>query len=144
MADQDHYRKLERMYLEAPTNGYYEPEVSVGEGNATIRIRVKEDFFHALDAVHGSVYFKALDDAAYFAAASLVPDVVVLTASFNLHLLLPVTDGVMAAEGTVLHRTRSAILAESRLFDAQGTLLAHGTGSFVRTKIALSPEIGYR
>jgi len=143
MSHSDHYRKLERMYRGAPTNRYYEPEVSVGAGAATIRIRVKEDFFHAVDAVHGSVYFKALDDAAYFAAASLVTDVVVLTASFNLHLLRPVAAGEMRAEGNVLYRTRSSVLAESRLFDEQGELLAHGTGSFVRTKVALTPEIGY-
>ena len=31
---------------------------------------VRPDFFHAAGAVHGSVYFKLLDDAAYFDALS--------------------------------------------------------------------------
>jgi hypothetical protein len=35
---------------------------------------VRPDFFHAAHAVHGSVYFKALDDAAFFAVASLVQE----------------------------------------------------------------------
>jgi acyl-coenzyme A thioesterase PaaI-like protein len=35
---------------------------------------------HSIHAVHGSVYFKALDDAAFFAVNSLVEDVFVLTA----------------------------------------------------------------
>ena len=37
---------------------------------------------HAAGAVHGSYYFKVLDDACYFAANSLVSDVFVLTVSF--------------------------------------------------------------
>lgn len=137
MSKPEHHRTLERLYREAPTNRYYEPEIAIGDGTAEIRIPVKEDFFHAMDAVHGSVYFKALDDAAYFAANSLIPDVLVLTASFNLNLLRPVAAGCMTARGAVLHRTRSSILAEARLFDEQGELLAHGTGTFVRTKIPL-------
>ena len=33
---------------------------------------IKKDYFHALEAIHGSVYFKILDDAAFFAAQSVV------------------------------------------------------------------------
>ena len=70
MASEEHYRKLERMYLAAPTNEYFRPAIAVDEGNAKIEIEVRRDFFHAADAVHGAVYFKALDDAAFFAASS--------------------------------------------------------------------------
>src|SRR4051812_23261804 len=82
----DHYRRLERMYAVAPINRFFEPVLHVTEGRAEISVPVKPEFFHAARAIHGSVYFKALDDAAFFAANSLVTDVFVLTVSFNLHI----------------------------------------------------------
>ena len=63
MAIEEHHRKLERLYLSAPTNAYYKPAISIGAGIAEIQIEVRSDFFHAAAAVHGSVYFKLLDDA---------------------------------------------------------------------------------
>jgi hypothetical protein len=86
MSRDDHYRKLERLYLGAPTNAYYRPSIQIGEGRAEIEIAVRPEFMHAAKAVHGSVYFKLLDDACFFAVNSLVEDVFVLTTSFNLYL----------------------------------------------------------
>ncbi len=70
-----HYRALESLYLAAPTNRYFSPAIEIKKGRATITIPVKEDFFHIAGAVHGSTYFKALDDAAFFACNSLIDDV---------------------------------------------------------------------
>lgn len=38
-----------------------------GDGEAEVSIEVGRELFHASGAVHGSVYFKLLDDAAFFA-----------------------------------------------------------------------------
>jgi hypothetical protein len=56
----EHYRRLERLYLAAPTNAYYKPTVHIAHGTAEVRIQIRPDFFHAAAAVHGSVYFKLL------------------------------------------------------------------------------------
>lgn len=144
MAGSEHHRKLERMYVAAPTNDYYEPTIRIGDGVAEIRIVVRPDFFHAARAVHGSVYFKALDDAAFFAANSLIDDVLVLTTSLNVHLLRPVSQGELTASGEVVSRSRRLLVAESRLRDAQDRLLATATGTFVAGRIELGPDIGYR
>src|SRR5437660_10506789 len=79
----EHFRKLERMYAAAPINQYFRPALTVSEGRAEVTMAVQSDFFHAARAVHGSVYFKAMDDAAFFAVNSLVSDVFVLTVTFN-------------------------------------------------------------
>jgi acyl-coenzyme A thioesterase PaaI-like protein len=47
------------------------------------------------------LYFEALDDAAFFAANSLVPGHFVLARQFNVHLLGPIQAGIMRAEGRV-------------------------------------------
>ena len=143
MSNEAHYRKLERMYHAAPINHYFRPVLRVADGTAEIEIAVRPDFFHAAHAMHGSVYFKALDDAAFFAVNSLVPDVFVLTASYNIYLTRPVSEGTIVAKGRVVHRSRQLFMAEAELLDGHSRQVARGSGSFLRSSIALTPEIGY-
>ena len=143
MSNPQHFRKLERMYLSAQTNEYYRPRIEVGEDTAEIVIDVRPEFFHAARAVHGSVYFKALDDAAYFAVNSLIKDVLVLTSQFNIYLVRPVSRGELKAQGHVVHRSKRIFLAQAELRDADGNTLARGSGSFMRSRIPLSADVGY-
>jgi uncharacterized protein (TIGR00369 family) len=142
--NEEHYRKLERMYAGAPVNEYFAPVMHIGDGVAEVTIEVRPDFFHAAHAVHGVVYFKLLDDAAFFAANSLVADVFVLTVSLNVYLTRPVTEGVMKSVGRVVHQSRRLLIAEAEVVDSQGRQLARGSGSFMPSQIPLTPEIGYR
>lgn len=139
----DHYRKLERTYASAPINEFYRPELEVSDGKAVIRFQADRKMHHAAHAVHGSVYFKALDDAAFFAANSQVDDVFVLTVSFNVHLFRPVTSGILTARGMLTHRTGRLFFAEAELTDPDGNAIARGSGTFAKSGIALTPEIGY-
>jgi len=144
MADgEEHYRRLERMYATAPINRYYEPRLRIAEGTAELTIPVKPEFFHAAGAVHGSVYFKALDDSAFFAANSLVTDVFVLTVSYTVYLTRPISEGELRATGKVVHRSTNLIVAESEVRDSRDRPIARGSGTFMRSRIALTPEIGY-
>jgi uncharacterized protein (TIGR00369 family) len=139
----EHYRKLERMYHGAPINRLLGPKLSVSAGTASVVIAVRRDFFHAGGSVHGSLYFKALDDAAFFSVSSLVPDVFVLTASFNVQLLRPISEGELCATGRVVRPGRQLFFAESSLTDAVGVELGRGSGVFARSRVALGPGIGY-
>ncbi len=143
MIKEEHYRKLERMYATAPINEYYQPKIRISEGHAELVIQVREDFFHAAGAVHGSVYFKSLDDSAFFAVNSLVDDAFVLTTSFNIYLTRPVSEGEIKATGRVVHRSRRLFVAESVLVDSEGREIARGSGTFMKSSISLSPELGY-
>lgn len=140
---ESHYRKLERMYMGAPVNEYFRPTISITEGEAEVRVAVRREFFHAAHAVHGSVYFKALDDATFFAANSLVEDVFVLTTSFNIYLLRPVADGEVVARGRVVSRSRRLYLAEGVLEDARGREIARGSGAFMPSTLVLGDLGGY-
>jgi len=139
----EHHRRLERMYHSAPISRLYEPKLTIREGKTELVLPVKPEFFHAANATHGSVYFKALDDACFFAVASLVEDVFVVTASFTTYLLKPIASGEMRAVGEVTHRTKSSFLADAVVYDSEGQQIARGSGSFVRSQIKLTPEIGY-
>ena len=139
----EHYRRLERMYLSAPINRIYEPDIRVSEGAAEVALVVQPAFYHAAQALHGSVYFKCLDDATFFAVNSVVFDVFVLTVTFNIVLVRPVTAGRISARGRLVHTSRSLYLAEAELRDESQKLVATGSGTFMRSKIALGPEVGY-
>jgi uncharacterized protein (TIGR00369 family) len=139
-----HFEKLEKMYLAAPCNDYYEPGIKIAEGTAEIVIPVREDFFHAAGAVHGSVYFKALDDSAYFAVNSVVQDVFVLTTNLNTYLSRPISEGLMVARGRLVSHFGKHFLAESVLTDAEGKEIGRAHGTFVKSTMKLSDNMGYR
>lgn len=138
-----HHRKLERMYAAAPINRFFQPTLAISHGRAEVRIPIRPELFHAAHAAHGAVYFKAADDAAYFAVNSLVEDVFVLTTSLDLHLLRPISEGVLVARATVVHAARTSFLAEAVLEDGEGRQIGRATGTFARGPTRLSVDIGY-
>ena len=144
MSNKEHFRKLEHMYLNAPVNEYYAPQIHISEGQAQVSIPVRRDFFHAANAVHGAVYFKLLDDSSFFAASSLVENVFVLTVSYNVYFTRPVSEGMMKATAKVVQASRRLIIAESVVVDSEEREIARGSGTFMHSMIKLTEEIGYK
>jgi uncharacterized protein (TIGR00369 family) len=139
-----HHRALESLYRAAPINRLFPSILTItGEGTATIRFEVGENVYHAGGAVHGTAYFKMLDDAAFYAANSLVSDRFLLTTAFNLLFTRPLKQGPVVAEGRWISGRRRVFVAESRLIDAEGEEVARGTGTFMRSQIVLSTLPGY-
>ena len=140
-----HYRALERLYASAPVNALFPSRLEIpGEGRSRIAFDVTRDVFHAAGAAHGTIYFKMLDDAAFYAANSLATDRFLLTTSFNLHFTKPVREGAVVAEGRWVSGRKRVFVAEARLIDATGDEIGRGTGTFMRSRIALSSLPGYR
>lgn len=140
-----HFRKLERMYLGAPINMevYEGITIKVVAEQAELTLEVTPKLHHAAHAMHGSVYFKLLDDAAFFAVNSIVEEVFVYTVSMNIQLLRPVASGMIRSVGVVKFRSINLFIADSELFDEKGKLVGRGSGNFMRSRIALTEEIGY-
>ena len=143
MTTPDHLRKLERMYLGAPANVYFQPRIRIEPGLAEVRLAVRPDFFHAAGAAHGACYFKVLDDATFFAVSSLVEEVFVLTTTFSLYLTRPIDSGEMVATGRVVHRSRRIYVAEGVVVNDEGKEIARGSGTFMPSEKRLTVEMGY-
>ncbi len=141
----EHYRKLEKMYLNANVNKklFDSTTASISSGKASISLEITDKYFHALGAIHGSVYFKLLDDAAFFAVSSIVKDYFVLTTSFNINIIKPVSNGKLTAHGKVRFSSSNLFTAESTLLNENGKEVAFGVGNFSKSKIALTEKIGY-
>lgn len=139
-----HFHALERLYASAPINILFPSVLRVEEaGVCTITFESTETYFHAAGAAHGTLYFKMLDDAAFYAANSLVNDRFLLTTAFNLLLTRPVGTGPVRAEGRWLSGRRRVYVAESRLLDGDGEEVARGTGTFMRSRFPLAGLPGY-
>ncbi len=143
MTENEHFRALENMYMAAPINRIFKPRIKVSKEASEIEMVVRESFFHAAGAVHGAVYFKMLDDAAFFAANSLIYDRFALTKSFTTKLYRPVSSGTMRAVGKVLDKTDAGITAESIVYNENGKTLGKGTGLFVKGRMLLKKTPGY-
>lgn len=142
----DHFEKLERMFNSAKLNTeiYCGSQLKIQHRKATISFTISDKFFHSLNAMHGSVYFKMLDDAAFFAVSSIVEDVFVLTTNFNTNLIKPVSEGELTAIGEVRFSSRNLFIAEATLYNEAGKEVAFGTGHFAKSKVPLHPDIGYK
>ncbi|QDX27112.1 PaaI family thioesterase [Sphingomonas suaedae] len=140
-----HYRALESLYAAAPINQLFESRLEIPEpGHARIRFTIDARHFHAGGAAHGTSYFKMLDDAAFYAANSLVTDRFLLTTAFNLLFTKPLGPGPVVAEGRWVSGQRRVFVAEARLIDASGEEAARGTGTFMKSRIPLAGLPGYR
>ncbi len=138
-----HYRALERMYLAAPINAAFKPSITIAHKSARVEMDVRAEMFHSAGALHGSVYFKMLDDAAYFAANSIVADHFVLTTAFTTYLTRPVTSGRLISIGKVVVGSKSQIIAESVVENEKGREVGRGSGIFVRGHLPLADALGY-
>ena len=140
-----HYRALESLYAAAPINRLFDSRLTITEaGKSRIDFILGERYYHAAGATHGTAYFKMLDDAAFYAANSLVTDRFLLTTAFNLLLTRPLREGPVTAEGRWVSGQRRVLVAEARLIDSAGEEAARGTGTFMRSKIPLAGLPGYR
>ena len=144
---ESHYRKLERMYMNSAYINkqlYNGIQLVVSHERAELLLNVESKFFHAARSMHGSVYFKMLDDAAFFSVNSIVQDVFVYTVSFNIQILRPVSNGFIRSVGELKFKSKSLFIADSNLYDENNKLIGRGTGSFMKSQIVLNEEIGYK
>jgi len=140
-----HLRSLEALYVSAPINHRIDSRLELPEeGVSRIHFEVDPGFFHAAGALHGALYFKMLDDAAFFAANGLVSDRFLLTTAFNLLFTRPMKAGPAVAEGRWVSGKRRVLVADARIVDVDGEECGRGTGTFMRSHISLASLDGYR
>lgn len=140
----EHFDRLLKMYEAAPIHEFYEGiEMKLENRKATIELPIDKRYFHAAMSAHGSVYFKLLDDSAYFACQTEVTDYFIVTTSFTINLLRPITSGKITAIGEVDFISKQMMTASSKLYDAKGRLVGTGQGQFLKSKLPIEGVDGY-
>ena len=102
------------------------------EGRAIVDLPYNPDLDHALGGVHGGVYATLLDTAGWFTAAA-THDIPcwVATTEMAVHFLAPVQCTSLRAVGQLIRQGKRQDVAEMRLYDGNGRLVGHATGTFI-------------
>lgn len=137
---ESHTQKLKAMYESAPVNQIHfkGTRILFETDHVEISCQTNPSHHHAGGSVHGAVAFKLLDDAAYFSCQMLEMQFFLLTASFQIHFVRPVTTTRITAIGRIRQKSKNLFVAEARLFDERKKELAFGTGSFMKSTMELS------
>jgi uncharacterized protein (TIGR00369 family) len=130
----EHMNKLAHMFNEAaPIARSFGMRLSyTDEGNAVVDLPYNPNLDHALGGVHGGVYATMLDTAGWFTAAA-AHDIPcwLTTAEMSVHFLAAVERTSLRAVGTLIKQGKRQDVAEMRLYDGEGRLVGHATGTFV-------------
>ncbi|HSP81434.1 MAG TPA: PaaI family thioesterase [Myxococcaceae bacterium] len=133
------YEALMKILPLAPINKLYQPRnLVVRKGEASLEMPVLEAFYNGGHLLHGSAYFKGLDETAWFAANSLAGQFALATTSFNTYILRSVRKGNLQVRARVISATQNLVIVESDMFNDSDTLVARGSGTFQPTQIPIS------
>ncbi len=102
------------------------------EGRVAVLMPAAEFHYNPLGSVHGGIIATLLDTAAGCTVHSTLPAGVGYTSlDLSTRFVKPVTvdSGLLRCEGSIISRGRRIAVAEARLTDERGTLVAHATST---------------
>ena len=100
------------------------------EGESELRYEARPEHMNTFAMTHGGALMTLLDVSMAVAARSLhSDDHGCVTIEMKTSFMQP-SRGPLVARGLVLHRTRTMAYAEAKVYDQQGRLCCHGTGTF--------------
>ena len=101
--------------------------VELGAGTSRVEIEVQKKHQQPFGMVHGGVFSGLIDAAGFWAVYPEVRDDLSLTTvEMKLNYLAPANDGLLIGFGQRLKLGKTIALAQSRIEDQEGRLLAHG------------------
>jgi uncharacterized protein (TIGR00369 family) len=114
-------------------------------GQSELHYTPQPEHQNSFAVTHGGAVMSLLDVVMATAARSVQPEMGVVTIEMKTSFMRPAqvpAGEKLTATGQLLHRTRSMAFTEGRVFDAQGQLCAHATGTFkyVARRTADSPS----
>lgn len=109
------------------------------DGQSELRFAPEPEHMNSFNVTHGGALMTLLDVALATAARSVDKTLGVVTIEMKTTFTQPAR-GTLIAKGKLLHRSRSMAFTEGSVFDAEGNLCAHATGTFKYVTKA-SPEV---
>ena len=102
-------------------------------GESELHFEPRPEHFNSFDVTHGGAVMTFLDVIRATAARSVDPEMGVVTIEMKTTFMRPAkvpAGQALVGKGHLQHRTRSMAFTEGSVFDAQGQLCAHATGTF--------------
>ena len=118
-------------------------------GQSVLHFSPRPEHLNSFAVTHGGAVMTFLDVIMATAARSVEPDSGVVTIEMKTAFMRPAQvppsnvqpQQVLVGHGHLLHRTRSMAFTEGKVFDAQGQLCAHATGTFKSVSRPETPVI---
>ena len=115
------------------------------EGQSELRYTPEPEHLNSFNVTHGGAEMTLLDVTLASAARSVDKAMGAVTIEMKTSFIQPAR-GVLTGKGRLIHRTRNMAFTEGTVYDAEGQVCAHATGTFKyipRPAAALdaSPEI---
>ena len=98
-------------------------------GESELHYEARPEHLNSFDVTHGGASMTLLDVAMATAARSQTPDIGVVTIEMKTSFMRPAR-GLLVAKGRIIERTATLAFTEASVFDAQGRLCSHATGTF--------------
>ena len=103
-----------------------------GEGWLEVTLSIGDELLNADGVLHGGVWTVLADTAMGGAVRTLItPQQRVVTSQSDFRWLRPISGRTLRCVGRILRRGRSVWHCTCECFDAEGTLVGSGTGTFV-------------
>jgi uncharacterized protein (TIGR00369 family) len=102
-------------------------------GESELHFAPRPEHMNSFDVTHGGAVMTFLDVIMATAARSVDQAMGVVTIEMKTTFMRPAkvpAGQALVGKGHLQHRTRSMAFTEGRVFDAQGQLCAHATGTF--------------
>lgn len=102
-------------------------------GQSELLFAPRPEHFNSFEVTHGGAVMTFLDVIMATAARSVDPEMGVVTIEMKTTFMRPAkvpAGQALVGKGHLQHRTRSMAFTEGSVFDAQGQLCAHATGTF--------------
>lgn len=102
-------------------------------GQSEILYTPAPEHLNSFQVTHGGASMTLLDVTMATAARSVTPDMGVVTIEMKTSFMHPAR-GPLVAKGRLIHRTATMAFTEGTVFDAQGRVCSHATGTFKYVK----------
>ena len=102
-------------------------------GHSQINYDPKPEHLNSFSVVHGGASMTLLDVAMAVAARSVAQEMGVVTIEMKTSFM-QAARGPLIAKGRLMHRTATMAFTEASIFDVEGKICSHATGTFKYVK----------
>jgi len=99
------------------------------DGQSELRFEPEPEHMNSFNVTHGGALMTLLDVTLATAARSVERTSGVVTVEMKTTFMQPAR-GVLTSKGRLIHRSRGMAFTEGTVYDAQGQICAHATGTF--------------
>ncbi|RYF33534.1 MAG: PaaI family thioesterase [Comamonadaceae bacterium] len=102
-------------------------------GESELHYTARPEHLNSFFVTHGGACMTLMDVTMAAAARSAQPDMGVVTIEMKTSFMQPAR-GPLRAKGRLMHRTATMAFTEASIYDAEGRLCSHATGTFKYVK----------